>query len=354
VAHASGGLIEEDVMRQKPGVVVLTGASAGVGRAVAAELAKRGCRIGLVARGEGPLQETKAMVEAAGGQAIVLPLDVADAAAVDAAADRVEAAFGPVDTWINAAMVTVFSPIGAMTAEEFRRVTEVTYLGYVHGTLAALKHMRPRNRGTIVQVGSALSYRSIPLQSAYCAAKFAIRGFTDALRSELIHEGSRVRVTMVQLPGLNTPQFEWARNHLPQRPRPVAPVYQPEVAARAIVRAAERAPRELWVGKSSVEAILGAMVVPGFLDKRFARQAYSGQQTGEPALDRADNLENSYPGDHRTHGRFGKHARTHALALTPDMVKGALLGAAGMAALAAGRACFRRSDSRQRRLKSLH
>src|SRR5690625_1419179 len=203
-------------MHQEPRVVVLTGASAGVGRAIAAELARRGCRIGLIARGREPLEETQAMVEAAGGEALALPLDVADAPAVAAAAEQVVAEFGPIDTWINAAMVTVFSPVSAMSAAEYRRVTEVTYLGYVHGTLTALQHMRRQNYGTIVQVGSALAYRAIPLQSAYCAAKFAIRGFTDSLRSELIHDGSRIRLTMVQLPGMNTPQFEWARNHLPQ------------------------------------------------------------------------------------------------------------------------------------------
>ena len=321
-------------MRRKLGIVVLTGASAGVGRATAAMLAKRGCKIGLIARGAEPLEETRAMVEAAGGEAIALPLDVADAAAVDAAAEQVETRFGPIDTWINAAMVTVFSPVSEMTAEEFRRVTEVTYLGTVHGTLAALKRMRQRDYGTIVQVGSALSYRSIPLQSAYCGAKFAIRGFTDALRSELIHDGSRIRLSMVQLPGLNTPQFEWARNHLPQRPRPVAPVYQPEVAARAIVRAAEEAPRELWVGGSSVQAILGTMVLPGLLDRLLAARAYSGQQTSEPALERADNLETSYPGKHRAHGRFGRHARTRAIRLSSGTVRAALLGTAGAAVAA--------------------
>src|SRR5690606_29668264 len=228
----------------------------------------------------------------------------------DAAAEQVETRFGPIDTWINAAMVTVFSPVSEMTAEEFRRVTEVTYLGTVHGTMAALKRMRQRDCGTIVQVGSALSYRAIPLQSAYCGAKFAIRGFTDALRSELLHDGSRIRLSMVQLPGLNTPQFEWARNHLPQRPRPVAPVYQPEVAARAVVRAAEEAPRELWIGGSSIRAILGGMALPGLLDHLLARKAYGGQQTDEPALSRPDNLEASFPGAHRAHGRFGRGAKT--------------------------------------------
>lgn len=328
-------------MRQEPRVVVLTGASAGVGRATAAELARRGCRIGLIARAAEPLEETHAMVEAAGGHALALPLDVADAAAVDTAAKRVEAHFGPIDTWINVAMVTVFSPVSAMTAEEYRRVTEVTYLGYVHGTLAALQRMRRRDRGTIVQVGSALAYRAIPLQSAYCAAKFAIRGFTDSLRSELIHDGSRIRLTMVQLPGLNTPQFEWGRSHLPRRPRPVPPVFQPEAAARAVVRAAEWAPREMWVGGSSVQAILGGMALPGLLDRLLAKQAYEGQMTNEPAMPRADNLEHSFPGAHRAHGRFGEHASSRALMLPAGGVR-ALLATTSALGLAAAALWMRR------------
>jgi short-subunit dehydrogenase len=336
-------------MRQAPSVVVLTGASAGVGRATALALAERGCKIGLIARDQQALEDVRLAVEAAGGQALALPLDVADAAAVEAAADRVETELGPIDTWINAAMVTVFSPVSEMTADEFRRVTEVTYLGYVHGTLAALKYMRPRDRGTIVQIGSALAYRSIPLQSAYCAAKAAIRGFTDSLRSELIHDQSQVRLTMVQLPAVNTPQFEWARNHMPERPRPVAPIYQPEAVARAIIRAAEEAPRELWVGKASVQAILGTFVAPGLLDRMMAKQAYGGQQTGEPALERTDNLENSYPAHHRAHGRFDDEAKPRVMALSSDTVRGAVLGGAGIAVLglaaaAAGAARKLRSD----------
>lgn len=330
-------------MHQEPRVAVLTGASAGVGRAIAAELARRGCRIGLIARGREPLEETQAMVEAAGGEALALPLDVADAPAVAAAAEQVVAEFGPIDTWINAAMVTVFSPVSAMSAAEYRRVTEVTYLGYVHGTLTALQHMRRQNYGTIVQVGSALAYRAIPLQSAYCAAKFAIRGFTDSLRSELIHDGSRIRLTMVQLPGMNTPQFEWARNHLPQRPRPVAPVYQPEAAAREVVRAAVWAPRELWVGGSSIQAILGGMAAPGLLDHFLAWKAYSGQLTDELEQERADNLDASFPGAHRAHGRFGSEAKTRTLALSAGSVRAAaLIGAAGALAVTAGAVAAKR------------
>jgi short-subunit dehydrogenase len=237
-------------------VAVVTGASAGVGRALARALAQRGFRLGLLARGHDGLAGARRDVEALGAEAIVCPVDVADASAVEAAADSVVERWGRIDLWINNAMATVFSPIEHMTADEFRRVTEVTYLGQVHGTLAALKHMRPRDRGTIVQVGSALSYRAIPLQSAYCAAKFAVRGFTDSLRSELIHAKSRIRLTMVQLPAVNTPQFDWARNRLPRRLRPVAPIFQPEAVAARILQAARDAPREMWVGLPSVRAIV--------------------------------------------------------------------------------------------------
>lgn len=337
-------------MRASPSVVVITGASAGVGRATAVAVAERGCKIGLIARDEQSLEDTRMAVEAAGGQALALPVDVADAAAVDAVADRVEHELGPIDTWINAAMVTVFGPVVETTAEEYRRVTEVTYLGYVHGTLAALKRMRRRDYGTIVQVGSALSYRAIPLQSAYCAAKFAIRGFTDSLRSELIHDGSRIRLTMVQLPAVNTPQFEWARNHMAERPQPVPPIYQPEAVARAIVRAAEEAPRELWVGKSSVQAIIGGMLAPGLADRMLAKQAYSGQQSGERALDRPDNLETSYPGKHRAHGRFDQKAKPRAIAVSSGQV---LAGAAGMAMLTVGAAAAMAAGAIEARRKSL-
>ena len=228
--------------------VVVTGASAGVGRAVAIAFAQKGWNVALIARGKEGLEGARRDVEAAGGHALVLPLDVAEADAVFAAADQVMAEWGHIDVWINDAMVTIFAPVKDIKPDEFRRVTEVTYLGQVYGTMAALKHMRPRNRGTIVQVGSALSYRAIPLQSAYCGAKFAIRGFTDALRSELDHERSRIRLTMVQLPAVNTPQFDWARSRMPRKLQPVPPIYQPEAIAKEIVRAALEAPRELWIG----------------------------------------------------------------------------------------------------------
>src|SRR5690554_2677420 len=238
-------------------IVVVTGASAGVGRATAVEFARQGATVALLARGKAGLEGARAEVEAAGGKAWVQTLDVADADAVDAAAERIEAELGPIDIWVNNAMVTVLSPISQMTAEEFRRVTEVTYLGTVHGTLAALRHMRPRNRGVIVQVGSALAYRAIPLQSAYCAAKFACRGFTDSLRVELQHDDSAVHVTSVHLAAFNTPQFDWARNRMPRRPQPVPPVFQPELAARAIVWASQQKRREVNVGFPAVKTIWG-------------------------------------------------------------------------------------------------
>ena len=256
-----------------PRTVVITGASAGVGRASAIAFAQKGWNVALIARGKEGLEGARRDVEAAGGHALVLPLDVADADAVFAAADQVVARWGRIDVWINDAMVTIFAPVKEITPEEFRRVTEVTYLGQVHGTMAALKHMRPRNQGTIVQVGSALSYRAIPLQSAYCGAKFAIRGFTDSLRSELEHEQSRIRLTMVQLPAVNTPQFDWARSRMPRKLQPVPPIYQPEAIASEIVRAALEAPRELWIGRSALKAIFGGDVaaVAGRPDPRKRR-----------------------------------------------------------------------------------
>jgi NAD(P)-dependent dehydrogenase (short-subunit alcohol dehydrogenase family) len=297
-------------------VVVVTGASSGVGRACVREVARRGASVGLLARGREGLEAARREVEQLGGRALVLPLDVADADAVDAAAAAVEDDLGPIDVWVNNAMLSVFSPIAELRAEEVRRVTEVTYLGTVHGTLAALSRMRPRDRGVVVQVGSALAYRAIPLQAAYCAAKHAVEGFTESLRCELLHEGSGVRVTMVQLPALNTPQFEVVRTRLPRHPKPVPPIYQPEVAARAVAEAAARPRRELWVGGSTLQAILGNRLAPGLLDRYLARTGYDAQQTAEPVeRDRPDNLDGPLPGDRGAHGRFDAEARPSALRL---------------------------------------
>jgi len=249
-------------MKHEPSVVVITGGSAGIGRAMALLYARRGARIALLARGVDALEATRREVEAAGGTALVVPTDVADAGQVERAAATVEERWGRIDVWINNAMASVFSPVAQMTPEEFRRVTEVTYLGAVHGTLSALARMRPRNEGTIVQVSSGLAYRSIPLQSAYCAAKHALKGFTESLLSELHHERSAIRVTMVHLPAVNTPQFDWVRNHMPGRPRPLPPVFQPEPIAAAIVRAADRGGREVFVGTPPIKAVWAEMFMP--------------------------------------------------------------------------------------------
>jgi NAD(P)-dependent dehydrogenase (short-subunit alcohol dehydrogenase family) len=300
-----------DEARDRPPVVVITGASAGVGRAVARAYAARHASIGLLARGREGLEATRLEIERAGGQGLVWSADVADADAVEKAAGAVEERFGPIDIWINNAMVSVFSPVQQMTADEFRRVTEVTYLGVVHGTLAALRRMTPRNRGRIVQVGSALAYRGIPLQSAYCAAKHAVQGFCDSLRSELLHDGSRITVTMVQLPALNTPQFDWVKSRLPNRAQPVPPVFQPELAAEAIIWAAESGRRELYVGMPTVRAILGNKIGAGLLDRYLANIGYRSQQTDEPEdPNRPDNLWAPVSGDHGAHGRFDSIART--------------------------------------------
>lgn len=313
-----------------PPVAVVTGASAGVGRATAIAFARRGYRVALLARGHAGLEGARRDVEAAGGEALAIPTDVADAAAVFSAADQVAARWGRIDVWVNNAMQTVVGPVHRTAATEFRRVTEVTYLGAVHGTLAALRHMRPRDAGTIVQVGSALSYRAIPLQSAYCGAKFAIRGFTDSLRTELIHDRSRIRLTMVQLPGVNTPQFDWSHTHLAHRHQPVGACYQPEAVARAIIDAAERAPRERWIGWPAIQAILGAMVAPGLTDRYLARTAYEGQISEVPVRpDDPDMLLGPAARDHGARGRFSARARGSAVAVDPLPLRGGI----GLAAL---------------------
>src|SRR5438445_3151421 len=262
--------------------VVITGASAGVGRAAVRKFARHGARIGLLARGVDGLTAAQREVEKLGGEALVIPTDVANAEQVEAAAAAIEAQLGEIDIWINNAMTSVFSPIKQMTAEEFRRVTEVTYLGYVYGTLAALKRMLPRDRGVIVQVGSALAYRGIPLQAAYCAARHAVQGFCDSLRCELIHDNSNVKVTMLQMPALNTPQFRWVKSRLPRKAQPVGPIFQPEVAAEAIVWAAYSDRREINVGWPTTKAIIGNNIAPGYADRYLARNGYEAQMIDEP------------------------------------------------------------------------
>jgi NAD(P)-dependent dehydrogenase (short-subunit alcohol dehydrogenase family) len=314
-------------------VVVVTGASAGVGRAIAHAFARRGCRIGLLARGEAGLAEAQREVERLGGQALVLPTDVADHAAVEAAAAAVEDEYGPIDVWVNDAMATVFARFVDVEPEEFRRATEVTYLGAVHGTRAALRRMIPRDRGTIVQVGSALSYRAIPLQSAYCGAKFALRGFTDSVRTELMHDGSKVWISMVQLPAVNTPQFSWCRTRLPDHPQPVPPIYQPELPAEAVYWAAHHHRRELDVGFSAVKAILGNKLMPRVADWYLARSGFRSQQiAGVPVGERPDNLFVPVPELASTHGIFDSRSRGRslqlALATRAPLLPAALLGSA--------------------------
>jgi short-subunit dehydrogenase len=334
----------------KSQTVIVTGASAGVGRATVRAFARRGARLGLIARGADALEATAREVESLGGRALVLPADVADATRVDEAAAEAERRLGPIDVWVNNAMVSVFSPVSEMRADEYRRVTEVTYLGVVHGTLAALRSMLPRDRGVIVQVGSALAYRAIPLQSAYCAAKHAVKGFSESLRTELLHQRSRVRVVMVDLPALNTPQFEWVKSRLPRRPQPVPPIFQPEVAARAIVWAADHRRRELYVGWPTVKAIMAEKLAPGYADRYLARHGYDSQQTDEPAdRDRPNNLWQPLRGDHGAHGRFGERARTRSAQLWIAMHRGALalvaLGTIALMVPARRKTCWRDDHS---------
>jgi len=326
--------------------VVITGASAGIARATARLYGQRGARVGLIARGQAGLDGAAGDVADAGGTPLAISADVADFDAVDAAATRIESELGPIDVWINVAFTSVFAPFAEVKPDEFRRVTDVSYLGFVHGTMAALARMRPRDHGTIVQVGSALSARSIPLQSAYCGAKHAINGFTSSLRCELLHDGSHVRVTVVQMPALNTPQFSWVRSRLPHQPRPVAPIYQPEVAARGIVYAADHpGRREYWVGASTAVTLTANKLAPALLDRYLARTGYSSQQTSEPTEPgRADNLMRPVdepPGtDHGAHGSFDgrAHPRSAQLWVSHHPALSALAGCgAAMAALVAWR-----------------
>lgn len=291
-------------------VVVVTGASAGVGRATVREFAKRGCSLGLLARGKEGLEGARRDVEKAGGRALVLPTDVAHPEQIEEAAAAVEREFGPIDIWINNAMTSVFSPFSEITPQEFKRVTEVTYLGVVYGTQVALHRMLPRNRGTIVQVGSALAYRGIPLQAAYCGAKHAIKGFTEAVRCELLHDKKNIHLTMVQMPSLNTPQFDWVKSRLAKRAQPVPPIFQPEVAAEAIHWAAYHKRREVYVGFPTVKTIIGNKLMPGIADQYLAKNGYGAQQTNEPdEKNRPFNLWEPVPGDRGAHGRFDERAQ---------------------------------------------
>lgn len=322
-------------------VAVITGASAGVGRACVRAFAAKGYDVALIARDANRLEAAAAEVREAGRRALVLPLDVVDAAAVDTAAERVERELGPIDVWVNAAMTSVLAPIESVAADEVRRVTEVTYLGTVHGTMSALARMRPRDRGTIVQVGSALAYRSIPLQAAYCAAKAAARGFTDSLRCELIHDRSGIRVTMVHLPATNTPQFSWVRSRLPRAAQPVPPIYQPEIAARAIVWAAEHDRRELLVGWPTWFAILGQRIAPGLLDRYLANAGWDAQQTDELMRGRPpDNLERPVAADVGAHGAFDEAASTSSPLLWADLHRGLVAAATAATAAVVGGAAY--------------
>jgi NAD(P)-dependent dehydrogenase (short-subunit alcohol dehydrogenase family) len=331
--------------------VVVTGASAGIGRATACAFGARGDRVALIARGQAGLDGAARDVKAAGGTALPISADVADYGQVTAAARQIEQRFGPVDVWVNVAFTSVFAPFEEITAAEFRRVTEVSYLGFVHGTMAALALMRPRDQGTIVQVGSALGERSIPLQSAYCGAKHAVNGFTSSLRCELRHENSGVHVTVVQMPAVNTPQFSWVRSRLPNHPQPVPPIYQPEVAARGVLFAADHPRRrEYWVGASTTATLVANRIAPAVLDRYLARTGYSSQQTAQTAdPDRPDNLERAIDGgagnDHGAHGEFdGKsHDRSPQLWLAQHAAAPiALSASAAMAAILLARRTRRR------------
>jgi NADP-dependent 3-hydroxy acid dehydrogenase YdfG len=328
-------------------VTVITGASAGVGRATVREFAKRGDAIALLARNEDGLEAAAREVRELGGRALAIPTDVADAAQVEAAAERATRELGDIDVWVNDAMASILAPTWDIAADEFRRVTEVTYLGQVYGAMAALKRMRPRNAGTIVQVGSALAYRGIPLQSAYCGAKHAIRGFTDSVRTELMHEQSKVKITTVHLPALNTTQFGLVRIKMPRKPRPVAPVFQPEVAARAIVWASEHPQRrEHWVAGSTVMTILGSRLTPGILGDRYlAKTGFDSQQTDEPVDARrreTDYLFAPVPGDHGAHGDFGDEAKPTSREVWLAEHRSAIAGAIAAGALAAAGAALSR------------
>ena len=322
-------------------IAVVTGASAGVGRATARAFAEAGYDVGLIARGEAGLEAAADEIRGMGRRALVLEVDVADATAVDAAAERVERELGEIDVWVNNAMESVFATVHDTKSDEYRRITEVNYLGYVYGTKAALLRMKARDRGVIVQVGSALAYRSIPLQSAYCATKHAIVGFTDSLRCELIHDGSHVRVTAVHMPALNTPQFGWVRSRLPHRAQPVPPIFEPEVAARAILYSAQHPRRELFVGGSTLLAVWGQKFLPNVLDWYLGKTGYQAQQTSEPKPARPDNVAGPVDedADRGAHGRFDDRAKPRSWALELSMHR-ATVGAVAAGVVAAGAAAM--------------
>jgi NAD(P)-dependent dehydrogenase (short-subunit alcohol dehydrogenase family) len=309
--------------------IVVTGATAGVGRAVATAFARQGARLGLIGRDGEALQSLSAELAALGAQCRTAATDVSDAGAVESAALRFKTEWGPIDLWVNDAMLTVFSPVSGISPEEFRRVTEVTYLGVVHGCMAALRHLQPR--GQIINIGSALAYRGIPLQSAYCGAKHAIRGFTASLRTELEHDKKGIAVSILELPAMNTPQFDWARTHMPRQPRPMGTIYQPEAAAAAVLRAARTRAREYWVGGSTFLTIVGNMIAPWYLDRFLARTAVAGQQTAlEVRPDRRDNLDAPVTNLHRTHGVFGAGARPTAAIYPGDATRAAVVAAGAL------------------------
>jgi short-subunit dehydrogenase len=325
-------------------VVVITGAGAGVGRAVVNEFASQGANIGLISRNQERLESAKQEVERFGGRALALPCDVADPDRLERAADRVENELGPIDVWVNCAMVTIFAPFSEIKPEEFRRATDVTYLGFVWGTRAALKRMKARDRGTIVQVGSALAYRSIPLQAPYCGAKHAMVGFTDSLRCELIHDKSNVHLTVVHLPAVNTPQFSWCRTRLPRHPQPVPPIYEPEIPARAIYWAAHHKRREVFVGEPTVKAIYGQDVAPGFADWYLGRNGYESQQTEEPVSpSRPDNLFDSVPGPYGARGIFSDRAKSFSIQNWANLHRG-IVSAVGAGAAVFALALARRNS----------
>lgn len=308
-------------------VVVVTGASAGVGRATAIEFARNGYDVALLARNQERLDRAAEEVRLFGVRALPISTDVADFNAVKTAADRTEQELGPIDIWVNVAMATIFAPVHEISPDEFRRATEVTYLGQVNGCMAALSHMRPRDRGTIINVGSALAYRSVPLQSAYCGAKFAVRGFTDSLRCELMHDKVNIYLTMVHLPAVNTPQFNWALNKMGKRAQPLPPIFQPEVPARAVLFAAHNHRREVWVGMPTVQTIIANRIVPGLLDWYLARKGYSAQLTQEPKpADAPANLFETVPGDYGAHGRFDARAKDTSWEFFTSRHRDALLG----------------------------